>query len=80
MSHKHDKSRDKRLDQLAEEDNSGDEQLHPEGCCGVHERLLQKRGVDGHLCRVGEQSGRRGVDKTPAALLRGTGIAQRDLG
>jgi hypothetical protein len=74
ISHKPDKPREQRLDQLAEE-ASGDAQLR-QGRGRAHEELLQKRGVDGHLCRVGEQSGGLGVDKAPAAL-RGTGIVQR---
>jgi len=58
-------------DQLAEEEPaSGDQQLHPEGHCSAHEGLLQKRGGDGHLCRIGEQLGGRGVYKLLVALLR----------
>jgi len=55
MSHKHHKSR-KRLNQLSEEEEkSGDQQLHTAGRCGAPEGLLPKRGVDKHLCRIGEQ-------------------------
>jgi hypothetical protein len=78
MAHTYKKSRKQRLDQRAEE-TSGDEQLPPEGRCRAHAGLLQKRGVDGHLCRGGEQSGSLGVAQAPAAFLRGTGIVQRHL-
>ena len=79
LAHKHNKSRGKRLDQLAEEEKSGDEQLHPEERCGAHEGLRQKHSVDGHLCRVGEHSGDLGVDRASAALFRGIRTVQRHL-
>src|ERR1043166_644436 len=68
----------KRLDQLSEEAwKSGDQQLHTVGHCGTHEGLPQKRGVDRHLCCIGEQLGRLSVDRVSPVFLFDTGIVYR---
>jgi hypothetical protein len=70
----------KRLDQLSEEaEKSGNQQPHAAGRCGALEGLVQKRGGDRHLGRIGEQLGRLRAEEVSPVLLHDTRITLRSL-